>query len=150
MHQSYQKPGAFVHPKYKCTASLLQQSEQFVLQATRLGAVQVLTSLLASTTDEPTLDTISHTITMCSGPMACGGKVSHFHYNGITVHIREGALGDGLGVKVWAVAHVLCRELVAHPGIVAGKEVLEIGSGTGLCGIVAAKLGAHMVRLSSR
>lgn len=44
----------------------------------------------------------------------------------------------------------LCRELVAHPGIVAGKEVLEIGSGTGLCGIVAAKLGAHMVRLSSR
>lgn len=34
-----------------------------------------------------------------------------------------------------------------HPSIVAGKSVLEIGSGCGLCGIVAAKLGASRVKL---
>lgn len=32
-----------------------------------------------------------------------------------------------------------------HPAIVAGKKVLEIGSGCGLCGILAAKLGAAQV-----
>ena len=165
-------------------------------------------------------------------------------YGELTVNIQEGALGDGLGARVWVVAHTLCRfialvhccvanrrvfgprtaavscrlptasheqssaivlsvssvpdyvvpthlflpvrklaldatcirarpcheccltvcfcpktdmraltaslhayrELLAHPSIVAGKTVLEIGSGCGLCGIVAAKLGAQQVR----
>ena len=40
-----------------------------------------------------------------------------------------------------------CRELLSHPEIVAGQTVLEIGSGTGLCGIVAAKVGAAQVGL---
>ena len=35
--------------------------------------------------------------------------------------------------------------LVEKPQLVQGREVLEIGSGTGLCGIVAAKLGASKV-----
>lgn len=38
-----------------------------------------------------------------------------------------------------------CRELLKHPAVVAGKAVLEIGSGCGLCGILAAKLGAAQV-----
>ena len=38
-----------------------------------------------------------------------------------------------------------CRELVRDPSIVRGKSVLEIGAGTGLCGIVAARLGASEV-----
>ncbi len=33
-----------------------------------------------------------------------------------------------------------------HPKLVKGQAVLEIGSGTGLCGIVAAKLGASQVQ----
>lgn len=37
------------------------------------------------------------------------------------------------------------RELLEHPAVAAGKKVLEIGSGCGLCGIVAAKLGAKQV-----
>jgi len=36
-------------------------------------------------------------------------QVSDFTYGGMTVRIREGALGDGLGAKVWTVAHMLCR-----------------------------------------
>jgi hypothetical protein len=41
--------------------------------------------------------------------MACGGKVREFEYDGIRVGIKEGALGDGLGAKVWSLAHVLAR-----------------------------------------
>ena len=35
--------------------------------------------------------------------------------------------------------------LVERPELVKGREVLEIGAGTGVCGIVAAKLGASKV-----
>ncbi len=37
------------------------------------------------------------------------------------------------------------RRLVEMPELVRGKQVLEIGSGCGLCGILAAKLGAREV-----
>ena len=40
----------------------------------------------------------------------------------------------------------LCRHLVDNPALVRGRRVLELGSGTGLCGIVAAKPGAAEVR----
>lgn len=41
-----------------------------------------------------------------------------------------------------------CREMVAHPDVVSGHRVLEIGSGCGGCGILAAKLGAAEVVLT--
>lgn len=95
--------------------------------------------------DEKTMEAVSRIIAACSGPMACGGKVSSFTYDGVTVHIREGALGDGLGAKVWSVCHIMCRELVRHPEIFRGQQVLELGSGTGLVGLVAAAAGAQQV-----
>ena len=30
-------------------------------------------------------------------------------YGEVSIHITEGALGDGLGARVWVVAHTLCR-----------------------------------------
>lgn len=39
--------------------------------------------------------------------------------------------------------------LVERPELVHGLDVLEIGAGTGLCGILAAKLGAAKVTLPS-
>lgn len=80
--------------------------------------------------------------TQISAPTA---QVITCQYDGLTVQIREGPLGDGLGARVWAIAHVLCRELVGTPSSVQGLDVLEIGAGTGICGIVAAKLGARRV-----
>lgn len=41
---------------------------------------------------------------------------------------------------------VLCRELLAHPEIFKGQQVLELGSGTGLVGLAAALAGAEQVR----
>ncbi len=57
------------------------------------------------------------------------------------MHPPVAMLGDAL---TCAWCH---RELIEHPGIIASKSVLEIGSGCGLCGIVAAKLGAAQVLL---
>ncbi len=36
-------------------------------------------------------------------------QVRTFHYGGIPLVLKEGALGDGVGAKVWTVAHTLCR-----------------------------------------
>ena len=45
----------------------------------------------------------------------------------------------------WAGGQALARYLIDNPGLVAGKRVLDIGSGSGLVGIAAAKAGASTV-----
>ena len=47
------------------------------------------------------------------------------------------AWGGGLAIAHW---------LVEHPGAVAGRRVLDLAAGSGLCGVVAAQLGADRVR----
>ena len=42
----------------------------------------------------------------------------------------------------WAGGLALAHHLVAHPALVSGRRVLDLGSGSGLVGIVAAKAGA--------
>lgn len=36
-------------------------------------------------------------------------QVSTVQYGSIVLKLKEGALGDGLGARVWVVAHTLCR-----------------------------------------
>ena len=50
------------------------------------------------------------------------------------------------GVALWPGAIALAHEIVARPEPPRGLRVLELGAGTGLPGIVAAKLGAHVVQ----
>ena len=45
----------------------------------------------------------------------------------------------------WAGGQALARYLLDNPATVAGKQVLDIGSGSGLVGIAAAKAGAASV-----
>jgi predicted nicotinamide N-methyase len=45
----------------------------------------------------------------------------------------------------WAGGQALARYILDNPDIVAGKRVLDIGSGSGLVGIAAAKAGAASV-----
>lgn len=80
--------------------------------------------------------------------MAIGGRVCTVNYQGIPVTVKEGALGDGVGAKVWTAAHTLAQELASNPEIVEGKTVLEIGAGCGACGFLAAKVGARQVVLT--
>ena len=45
----------------------------------------------------------------------------------------------------WAGGQALARHVLDHPGIVAGKRVLDFGAGSGLIGIAAMKAGAKSV-----
>lgn len=44
----------------------------------------------------------------------------------------------------WAGGLALAHYFIAHPNIVRGKRLLDLGAGSGLVGIVAAKLGARV------
>ncbi|TIN72980.1 MAG: methyltransferase [Mesorhizobium sp.] len=46
---------------------------------------------------------------------------------------------------VWAGGVVLARHIMDHPQTVAGRRVLDLGAGSGLVGIAAAKAGAREV-----
>ena len=45
----------------------------------------------------------------------------------------------------WPAALVLARHILKHRHLVAGKTVLDLGCGSGLAGIAAARSGAHRV-----
>jgi predicted nicotinamide N-methyase len=45
----------------------------------------------------------------------------------------------------WAGGSALARYLFEHPDEVAGRRVIDLAAGSGLCGIVAARLGAASV-----
>lgn len=47
---------------------------------------------------------------------------------------------------LWESSIALSGWLVEHPDIVAGKDILELGAGLGLCGMVARQLGARVVQ----
>ncbi|MCZ8107364.1 MAG: 50S ribosomal protein L11 methyltransferase, partial [Burkholderiales bacterium] len=62
----------------------------------------------------------------------------------------EDELGEmGLPPPFWAFAwaggQALARHLLDHPGLVAGRSVLDFASGSGLAGIAAARAGAATV-----
>ena len=63
--------------------------------------------------------------------------------------MREMDYGEGgLGWRVWPSALLMAQWLAAHPRLVAGKSVLELGSGLGLPGLLAGRLGARKVILT--
>lgn len=54
--------------------------------------------------------TVRHRAVLCCAVL-CHGWVQamDYSYGDVTVRIQEGMLGDGLGARVWTVAHVMCR-----------------------------------------
>jgi hypothetical protein len=139
---------ALRHPP-PCTLAQTPVSPLY-LQARQAGAVAALTRLVkrVGDRDEALLASLCAALATLSGPLASGDRLRELRYGGVSVTVKEGALGDGVGAKVWHSAHAMCRELVAHPEVVAGLEVLEIGAGCGVCGLVAAALGARHVALT--
>lgn len=67
----------------------------------------------------------------------------------ITIILNEpGITEDHLGRLTWGSSLVLSQKLVSQPDLVAGKRVLELGAGTGLCGITASHVGAKFVHVT--
>ena len=65
------------------------------------------------------------------------------------VRIAEGAcVGIGSGGKIWGGGLVMAAALCCARDVVRGLNILELGSGTGITGIIAASLGARSVVLS--
>jgi predicted nicotinamide N-methyase len=61
------------------------------------------------------------------------------------------ALGEqaaGVGGRLWNAAPKLCRWMLAQQELIQDSIVIELGSGTGACGLMAAGLGAVRVVLS--
>jgi predicted nicotinamide N-methyase len=59
--------------------------------------------------------------------------------------LAKGAVPPPFWAFAWAGGQALARYLLDHPGEVAGREVLDIGSGSGIVAIAAAKAGASRV-----
>jgi predicted nicotinamide N-methyase len=58
---------------------------------------------------------------------------------------KRGGTDIGFGASVYNGAFVLSAYLESHPDLVKGKKLIELGSGPGLCSIVAVKAGAKKV-----
>lgn len=56
--------------------------------------------------------------------------------------------GAELGGAIWPAAALMCRWLASERENIAGARVIELGSGTGACGLYAAALGAKHVTLT--
>ncbi|KAL6755281.1 hypothetical protein V8C86DRAFT_238905 [Haematococcus lacustris] len=128
--------------------SAIEQRGCHAEEARLAGVVGVLTSILSGTQDEAVMDAISAIMAACSGPIAVSKRVVAYEYGPCLVRVQEGSLGDGLGAQVWTAAHLLCSEMVEWPAFVMGQAVLEIGSGCGVCGLLAMQLGAQQVVLT--
>ena len=59
--------------------------------------------------------------------------------------LARGTVPPPFWAFAWAGGQALARCLLDHPGIVAGRAVLDFGSGSGLVAIAAAKAGARRV-----
>ncbi|GMH43248.1 hypothetical protein BSKO_11170 [Bryopsis sp. KO-2023] len=124
-------------------------SEAYAEEAVLGGVVPLLVKLLERDEhNEEFKGSMSKIIEVCSGARTAGGKVSCFEYGEFSVVVKEGSLSDGLGARMWEIAHMINRYLVANRGLVSEKKVLEIGCGCGSTGILAAKLGAKKVVLT--
>ena len=67
----------------------------------------------------------------------------------VTRHEADFDAGDyGTGGEIWPSAAALCEWLSNHSAEIKGTRVLELGCGTGACGIFAAALGASSVQLT--
>jgi predicted RNA methylase len=66
--------------------------------------------------------------------------------NSACMLFRAGTLG--VAGRMWDAGIVLLKYLSVHTGAVAGKVLLELGAGTGIVGLAAARLGAARVYIT--
>ncbi|CAM5147888.1 unnamed protein product [Eretmochelys imbricata] len=69
---------------------------------------------------------------------------SVYHFANHTIQIKQNWKQLGVAAVVWDAAVVLCTYLEMGSIDLQGRSVIELGAGTGLLGIVATLLGAHV------
>ncbi|MBN3303452.1 EFMT3 methyltransferase, partial [Amia calva] len=68
-----------------------------------------------------------------------------FCFGGEELRITQLFSADlGVAAQVWDSALCLCRYLEQQQCVFSGQRVIELGSGTGILGILAARLGAQV------
>ena len=83
-------------------------------------------------------------------PPSVHNETLHLSFQCITVALKVDP-GPGCGGIAWPAGEVLSRYIVRRGrSYWRGKQVLELGSGTGLVGLVAGYLGAHTVITDQR
>ena len=81
-----------------------------------------------------------------------GHEWTVLHLGAVLSHDDESQLMLGLfetmpyGVALWPAAIALAHDLASRADAISGRRVLELGSGIGLPGIVAASLGGRVVQ----
>ncbi|KAK3287138.1 hypothetical protein CYMTET_5337 [Cymbomonas tetramitiformis] len=63
-----------------------------------------------------------------------------------SINVREewGGVVTTTGGRTWSGSLILAEWMLEHEHLFAGKQVLELGSGTGLCGFLASRLGGRV------
>ena len=69
--------------------------------------------------------------------------------SGAALKLQAPGMQAGIGGKLWPASSALCRWMRDEAQI-SGAHVLELGCGTGACGLYAAALGASSVMLTDR
>ena len=70
----------------------------------------------------------------------------HFNINGTNTPITiRSYYSENFGDYVWPSSRYLGELLCQNMNLVKGKQILELGCGSGLSGIVASKLGANVI-----
>lgn len=100
---------------------------------------------------QPDFDCLLLTATRVAAPPLCPELALHLASDLETLWAeQERRVGrTGLAPPFWGVAwpggQALARHVLDNPGTVAGRSVLDLGSGSGIVGIAAAKAGARAV-----
>jgi len=107
-----------------------------------------LTKALQTTENEELLDLLAAALATISGFLSGGVQTRAVTLGTFTMHVCQSGLEEALGAQLWRSSFLLSRLMLARPEIVRGRDVLELGSGCGMCGMLAAKLGAKKVVLT--
>lgn len=86
---------------------------------------------------------------MHSGPLRLNDTINVAISEKLTLLIHQTrSKGSTTGWLVWPVAIDLCNLLIKSPEVIYGKTVLEVGSGTGIVGLVCGILGTRLTILT--
>lgn len=102
----------------------------------------------------PTLSTSIGDFALCEYCLTVGDRSWSFLHTGAVLTVEQEAKyldqESGrlpYGAMLWPASIALAQEVLAKASGLPGQRVLELGAGTGIPGIVAATLGAHVLQI---